>query len=64
MELLALPLFCSIISLIVLIFIAKDILKKDPGNKKMREIASHIEEGAMAFIKKEYKYLSIFVVCI
>ncbi|MDY3207193.1 sodium-translocating pyrophosphatase [Clostridium baratii] len=45
-------------------FIAKDILKKDPGNKKMREIASHIEEGAMAFIKKEYKYLSIFVVCI
>lgn len=64
MELLALPLFCSIISLIILIFIAKDILKKDPGNKKMREIASHIEEGAMAFIKKEYKYLSIFVVCI
>lgn len=64
MELLALPLFCSIISLIVLIFIAKDILKKDVGNKKMREIASHIEEGAMAFIKKEYKYLSIFVVCI
>ncbi|CUQ16761.1 sodium-translocating pyrophosphatase [Clostridium baratii] len=64
MELLALPLFCSIISLIVLIFIAKDILKKDAGNKKMREIASHIEEGAMAFIKKEYKYLSIFVVCI
>ncbi|WP_338587470.1 sodium-translocating pyrophosphatase [Clostridium baratii] len=64
MELLALPLFCSIISLIVLIFIAKDILKKDPGNKKMRVIASHIEEGAMAFIKKEYKYLSIFVVCI
>lgn len=64
MELLALPLFCSIISLIVLIFIAKGILKKDPGNKKMREIASHIEEGAMAFIKKEYKYLSIFVVCI
>lgn len=64
MELLALPLFCSIISLIVLVFIAKDILKKDPGNKKMREIASHIEEGAMAFIKKEYKYLSIFVVCI
>ena len=39
-------------------------MKKDPGNKKMREIASHIEEGAMAFIKKEYKYLSIFVVCI
>lgn len=64
MELLALPLVCGIISLITLAFIAKGIIKKDPGNKKMKEIASHIEEGAMAFIKKEYKYLSIFVVCI
>ncbi len=64
MELLALPLVCGIISLIVLGFIAKGIIKKDPGNKRMKEIASHIEEGAMAFIKKEYKYLSIFVVCI
>lgn len=64
MELLALPLVCGIISLITLAFIAKGIIKKDPGNKKMKEIASHIEEGAMAFIKKEYKYLSIFVVCV
>ncbi|MDQ0150497.1 sodium-translocating pyrophosphatase [Eubacterium multiforme] len=64
MELLILPLVCGIISLIVLVFLAKGILKKDSGNEKMKEIAMHIEEGAMAFIKKEYKYLSIFVVII
>lgn len=64
MNLLILPLLCGIISLIVLLFMKSGIMKKDAGNEKMKEIASHIEEGAMAFIKKEYKYLSIFIVCI
>ena len=64
MELLALPLVCGIISLVSLGFIAKNIISKDSGNKKMKEIASHIEEGAMAFIKREYKYLSVFIVCV
>ena len=64
MNILILPLLCGIISLIVLFIMKSRIIKKDDGNEKMREIASHIEEGAMAFIKKEYKYLSIFVVCI
>ena len=57
MELLALPLGCGIISLVSLGFIARRVISKDSGNKKMKEIASHIEEGAMAFIKREYKYL-------
>ena len=61
MELLILPLVCGIISLIVLVFLAKGILKRDSGNEKMQEISKYIEEGAMAFIKKEYKYLYIFV---
>lgn len=64
MNILILPLLCGIISLIVLFIMKSRIIKKDDGNEKMREIASHIEEGAMAFIKKEYKYLSIFVACI
>ncbi len=64
MNILILPLLCGIISLIVLFIMKNKIIKKDDGNEKMREIASHIEEGAMAFIKKEYKYLSIFVACI
>ena len=35
--------------------------QQDPGNKKMQEIAGHIREGAMAFLKQEYKWLGIFV---
>src|SRR5690606_18744089 len=38
------------------------VLKQDAGDGKMNEIASHIYEGALAFLKAEYKLLSIFVV--
>ncbi|WP_297637515.1 sodium-translocating pyrophosphatase [uncultured Clostridium sp.] len=64
MEILFIPLICGLIALGVLLFLRKDILKEEPGNEKMREIAESIEEGAMAFLKKEYKYLSIFIVAL
>jgi len=38
--------------------------KQDPGTDKMKQIAAHISEGAMAFLKAEYKVLAIFVVCV
>ncbi|NLJ78005.1 MAG: sodium-translocating pyrophosphatase [Tissierellia bacterium] len=41
---------------------ARDIEKANPGNDRMKEIASFIEEGAMAFLEREYKALLIFVV--
>ncbi|MCH8330736.1 MAG: sodium-translocating pyrophosphatase [Bacteroidetes bacterium] len=40
------------------------VLKQDVGTEKMARIAEHINDGAMAFLKAEYKVLAIFVVCI
>ncbi len=40
------------------------ISKQDPGNEKMQKIAGHIAEGAMAFLKAEYRVLAIFVICV
>ena len=37
------------------------VLKQDTGDGKMAEISSHIYEGALAFLKAEYKLLTIFV---
>ncbi len=37
------------------------LAKLPAGNKKMREIAQAIEDGAMAFLKREYTYLAAFV---
>ena len=57
--------FAPIVGIVALIFAfykASSIDKESPGNDKMKEIASYIEEGAMAFLQREYKALSIFVV--
>lgn len=38
------------------------VTKQDAGNDKMKEIAKHIADGAMAFLKAEYKILAYYVV--
>ncbi|MGB7843129.1 MAG: sodium-translocating pyrophosphatase [Salinimicrobium sp.] len=38
------------------------VLKQNAGDGKMKEISSHIYEGALAFLNAEYKLLAIFVV--
>lgn len=40
-------------------------VKKQPdGNQEMRDIASSIHEGAMAFLFREYKVLAVFIVIV
>src|SRR5450432_3009066 len=36
--------------------------KQDAGNEKMKEISTYIADGAMAFLKAEYKILTYFVI--
>ena len=38
------------------------VAKQEAGNEKMKEISGHIADGAMAFLKAEYKILLYFVV--
>ena len=38
------------------------VSKQDAGNERMQEISQYIAEGAMAFLKAEWKILSYFVV--
>jgi len=51
----------GLIGLIFAYFLASGIAKENPGNERMREIASYIHEGAMAFLHREYRYLVVFV---
>src|SRR5579872_3683811 len=38
------------------------VSKQDPGTERMQEISRYIAEGAMAFLKAEWKILSYFVI--
>eukprot|EP00002_Diphylleia_rotans_P033477 TRINITY_DN711_c0_g1_i1.p1 TRINITY_DN711_c0_g1~~TRINITY_DN711_c0_g1_i1.p1 ORF type:complete len:731 (-),score=147.27 TRINITY_DN711_c0_g1_i1:258-2450(-) len=61
-EIVSLGLSCGIFGLIFAAILAKLVLAEDTGNEKMREISEAISVGAAAFLRREYKYVSIFVV--
>jgi len=54
----------SLIGLILALLTYIALKRKDPGNEKMVEIEKAIAEGAMAFLKREYIYLSVFIVVV
>ena len=52
----------GVVALIFALFKANWVNRQDPGTEKMVEISGYVREGAMAFLKREYKVLSIFVI--
>ena len=58
-----LPMF-GVMGLLYVVWKSAWVAKQDAGTDKMKKIAGHIAEGAMAFLKAEYKVLAIFVVCV
>ena len=52
----------GLIGLAIMIVKSKWVYKQDAGDEKMQSLANHIREGALAFLKAEYRVLAIFVV--
>ena len=52
----------GIVALIFTMVKAAWVTKQDAGTDRMKEIAKYISEGAMAFLRAEYKILAIYVV--
>ena len=55
------PIVMAIIGLLFMAMKRSWVLKQDAGDGKMKEISDYIYEGALAFLKAEYKLLTIFV---
>ncbi len=60
---LLIPLF-GVLALFYNLWKTSWITKQDAGTDKMKTISGHIAEGAMAFIKAEYKVIAVFVICV
>ncbi|GAA4279795.1 sodium-translocating pyrophosphatase [Gaetbulibacter aestuarii] len=58
-----LPLF-GVLALAFVFIKSAWVSKQDQGDEKMIKIAKNIADGAMSFLKAEYKILSIFVVAV
>ncbi|KUL20287.1 sodium-translocating pyrophosphatase [Chlorobium limicola] len=54
----------GVLALIYAFFKASWISKQPEGTEKMSKIAGHIADGALAFLKREYKVLVIFVISV
>ncbi len=57
-----LPIVMAILGLLFMGIKRTWVLKQDAGDGKMKEISDYIYEGALAFLKAEYKLLTIFVI--
>ncbi len=52
----------SLLALGVAGYLATYILRQDPGDEKMVSISNAIKEGAMAYLNRQYRTISIFAV--
>jgi len=55
---------CGVLALIFAAWKSKWIHRQEPGSDKVQEIGQSIREGAMAFLRCEYRVLSIFVIVV
>ena len=53
------PIIASIVALGMALYFFLQMKKEDEGTPRMREIAEHVRKGAMAYLKQQYKVVTI-----
>ena len=56
------PIIMAVLGLLFMAAKRSWVLKQDAGDGKMKEISDYIYEGALAFLKAEYRLLTFFVI--
>jgi len=57
----------SILGLLFAVYLIRDVMKRDTGTPKMREISDAIKSGAEAFLRRQYRtiiYLAVALACL
>ena len=52
---------CALVAIGVGFLLMNDVLKKDQGTPKMQEIALAIQEGAWAYLKRQFKTIALIL---
>ena len=64
MDLMWLAFVIGILGLVFTFILAVYVLRNSEGSEKIREISGAIQEGAVAFLGREYRILAVFVVIV
>ena len=64
MEILFLALVAGVIGLVFAVITARQLMTEDEGDETMRAIGVSIQEGAAAFLQREYTFIAGFVVLV
>jgi K(+)-stimulated pyrophosphate-energized sodium pump len=64
MDLVWISVICAILGAGVVVYFARYVLRQPQGTEKIREISSAIQEGAMAFIRREYRTEVVVVIVV
>ena len=52
----------GIAAIIYAIYLARDVLSRDKGTQAMQDVSSTIQEGASAFIRRQYSTIGLLAV--
>jgi len=52
----------ALLAIAVGFFLAKDVLAQDQGSPKMQEIAKAIQEGAAAYLRRQFKTIAVILI--
>jgi K(+)-stimulated pyrophosphate-energized sodium pump len=59
MNLLYIAMICGLIAVLYGIFTSRQVLAASPGNQRMIEVAAAIQEGAGAYLKRQYTAITV-----
>ena len=59
MNLVLIAIACGVVALIYGLLTSQQVLRASPGNQRMIEVAGAIQEGAAAYLKRQYTAITI-----
>jgi K(+)-stimulated pyrophosphate-energized sodium pump len=59
MSVVMIAMACGVIAVLYGLITSQQVLKSSPGNEKMQEIAAAIQEGAQAYLGRQYTTIAI-----